>query len=1374
MDRQALAERFARLPREKQRVFLQALSQQGMDFALLPIVPAARACDADGTQRAALSYAQQRQWFLWELDPEASAYHIAGALRLRGRLDADAMQACFDALVARHEALRTVFDTDAAGQVFQRIAPAAPCSFERIDVEPDAGEEQARAAARRLTATPFDLRRGPLLRVGLIRLAPDDHVLVVVMHHIVADGWSKQVLVEELMALYRARVQGTEDAALPALPVRYADYAAWQRHWLEAGEGARQLDYWRRQLGGTSPALQLPSDQSRRADGRYQAAAFDAELPQPLVQALQRRAQASGATLFTLLLAGFQVLLHRHSGESDIRVGVPVANRHRAEVERVVGFFVNMQVLRNAIDGRMPLAQVLAQAREAALGAQAHQDLPFEQLVDALRPERSLSVNPLFQVAFNHERTDGRAFEGLPGLQAEGYALPDPAAQFELVLNTAESHDGRVNATFIYAAELFTAEAMERLSGHYTAILQALAATPELAVGDVALLSVSEQAQLAAWSINPEREPAFEPIHRQIARQSPQATALLFADEVWTYGQLNRRSSQLAHRLRRQGVGPDTLVGIAMQRSPELIVGILAILKAGGAYLPLDPDQPGARLAAMAGGSGIQLLLIHEATRGLVPERAGLQSLDMGELDLNAEPETEPDIPLHGDHLAYVIYTSGSTGQPKGAAIRHQALHSCMAWMQRSYRLQPQAGDTVLHKAPIGFDVSCWEIFWPLSCGARLVLAQPGEQRDPERITQLIRRHQITTLNFVPAMLQAFLAHPGIEEHTRLKHIIVGGEAMPAQTQRQTLQRLKSASLQNLYGPTETTIHVTRWTCRDDGASQVPIGRPISDTQAHILDADLNPVPQGVAGELYIGGVSLARGYLGQAGLTAERFVASPFGQGERLYRTGDLVRWNAEGQIDYLGRLDHQVKIRGLRIELGEVEAQILGQAEVRQAVVVVAAGTLVAYVSAQPGSTVDGDALRERLARLLPDYMVPRAIVVLDVLPLNANGKVDRKALPDASQLLAGSRAFEPPGDEAEAALAALWRELLGVPQVGRRDNFFELGGDSILSLQLLARLRSTPPGGTGATRIALADVMQARDLAALAARWRECSAGGEGRSLPAAPAHGAVCLQPGGAGMPLFCLPGLIVNTREFLPLAQAMAGERPVHAFVSHVYTEQRWRGFAIDTLADEYARCIAAQVGAGGRCALLGWSIGGDLAFAVAQRLQGRVDVRLLAMVDVFEPEPMQPAHALTPAEVDAALRAWVAGSGMQAPWQDLLARMSGSERQWVAEQLRDPAQPLPQRVAAGEPGDDAAELALWATLDSRVRLARHVLPRSAQPLHVFQAEQSLRMASPGLRDWSRHAPVGMAEVVPGAGHLDVIRHPALCEALRRHLQEADR
>ncbi|SEO66339.1 amino acid adenylation domain-containing protein, partial [Duganella sp. CF517] len=473
-------------------------------------------------------------------------------------------------------------------------------------------------------------------------------------------------------------------------------------------------------------------------------------------------------------------------------------------------------------------------------------------------------------------------------------------------------------------------------------------------------------------------------------------TALLFGDESLTYMALNQRANRLAHRLIKLGVGPDVKVGIAVERSLEMVVGLLAILKAGGAYVPLDPEYPVDRLAYMIEDSGIALLLTQSAVKDALPPAGALPVLDLNTLDLDMESDRNPAVPLHGEHLAYVIYTSGSTGRPKGAAIRHRALASCMTWMQQTYALT--AADTVLHKAPFSFDVSAWEIFWPLTTGVRLVLADPGDQRDPERIIELIRRHQVTTLNFVPAMLQAFLAHEGIEAQTRLRYVICGGEAMPAATQGEALRRLAGVSLQNLYGPTETTIHVTQWTCRDDGEPLVPIGRPIADTRAYVLDGALGAVPQGVAGELYIGGELLARGYLGRAGLSAERFVADPFGRdGERLYRTGDLVRWNAEGQIEYLGRIDHQVKIRGLRIELGEVEAQLLAQPEVREAVVVAhegPAGTrLAGYVSAHAGHTVEAGVLRERLGQALPDYMVPSAIMVLDGLPLNSNGKVDRK---------------------------------------------------------------------------------------------------------------------------------------------------------------------------------------------------------------------------------------------------------------------------------------------------------------------------------------------------------------------------------------------
>jgi len=1341
IDKHSLADRFARLPREKQKAFLGLLQKQGVDFARLPVVPLPA-----GT-KAELSYAQLRQWFLWQLDPQSTAYHISGALKLRGALDIDALKKSFGALLERHASLRTVFHPDAHGLCEQIVQDRVDLGISVIDLADEPGDVEARAQeeARRLSATPFDLTTGPLMRVGVLRLAPRVHVLVLVMHHIIADGGSLHLLVGEFVAQYSARVRG-DSADLPPLPVRYADYAAWQRSWLEAGEKDRQLAYWVERLGTGNPVLQLATDHSRRPGGHYTAARHGIDLAPELVQGLHRRARAHGATLFMVPLAAFQALLHRYSGQQDIRVGVSVANRHRAETEGVVGLFVNTQVMCSEVESRMSLAKVLAQAKEAALGAQAHQDLPFEQLVEALQPERSRSVSPLFQVMFSHERTDSRTLKQLPGLELEDYALAAPVAQFELVLSTSEDADGRMHASFIYASELFEPATVERMTAHYVAMLGALATDDSHAVGDVELLDAAEEAQLAAWSMNAGREPGAEPVHRMIERQAqlqPDATALLFGDDALSFSELNRRANRVAHRLIALGVKPDMRIGIAMQRSVELVVAILGVLKAGGAYLPLDPDYPSERLAYMVQDSGIELLLAHRATRATLDDRSRLVTLEIDGLDFSGESDADPQVALHGENLAYVIYTSGSTGKPKGAAIRHEALHSCMAWMQRTYGLTRE--DTVLHKAPFGFDVSVWEIFWPLTAGARLVVANPGDQRDPARIVELIQRHQVTTLNFVPSMLQAFLAHEGIEASTRLKHIICGGEAMPAETQKETLQRLRGASLQNLYGPTETTIHVTRWTCRDDGQSQVPIGQPISHTSAHVLDAELNRVPRGVAGELYLGGVSLARGYLNRPGLSAERFVADPFdGEGGgRLYRTGDLVRWNAEAQLEYLGRIDHQVKIRGLRIELGEIEAQLLAQPEVREAVVVAqdgpAGARLVAYLAAHADHSIDPAAVKERLARVLPDYMVPRLIIGLDALPLNANGKVDRKALPEPAS--ASERAYEAPEGEAEEALAGIWREVLGVARVSRNDNFFELGGDSLLSLKLIALVRKQLSGGS---HLSLPDVMQAGTLRELAARVHQ----------RADRASDAVCLHASGQGVPLFCLPGLIVNSREFQPLACAVQGDRPVYAFVSHVYTRKRWRGFAIRELAAEYADFIATTA-SGGRCALLGWSLGGDLAFEVARQLQGRIEIVFFGAVDVFESEPMVPQGSLTPAErlqADDVLATWLAKSDMAMQWKELFARMTEAEQTWVAEQLLAPTWVSPLDGA----GDEAYEYLLWATLDSRVQSARYQEAATDLPVQVFHAERSLQ--APGvLRQWPDRARVLSTEVVAGTGHLDIIR-----------------
>ncbi|KQX86742.1 non-ribosomal peptide synthetase [Variovorax sp. Root473] len=1003
-----------------------------------------------------LSHAQERQWFLWQLDPSSAAYHVSGALRLAGALRVDALRAALDDLVVRHESLRTVFRAGSDGVAAQWIQPAGTLPLEVVDLrDVPAGERGGRleSEARRIKSAPFDITRGGLLRAALLRLTDDTQVLAVVIHHIVSDGASMQVLIDELAAGYAACLQGRA-AALPVPRVQYADYAVWQREWLAAGEAERQLAWWQKELGDEQPVLELRTDRPRKPQASYRAARHAFELPAPLLGELRGAAQAEGATLFMVLLAGLQVLLHRYTGQEEIRVGAAIANRNRVEFENVIGLFVNTLVLRNPIDGRTPLSRVLAQAREAVMGAQAHQDVPFEQLVECLQPERSMSHSPLFQVMFNHLFQDHRPLQRLDGIQVQDHALPDLQTQFDWVLEARERPDGRLMFAVIYADDLFERETIVRMAQHYVAVLGALCADTDCAVGDIALLDAAESAQLAGWSVNARREPQPQPVHctiAQHAKQQPDAIALLFGEEALSFAELDRRANRLAHRLVALGVKPDVRVGIVMERSVEMVVGLLAILKAGGAYLPLDPDYPLQRLAYMVEDSGIALLLTHRATREHIAERAGLAWLEVDNTDFSSEPDTDPGVALHGENLAYVIYTSGSTGKPKGAAVRHAALHSCMAWMQDTYRLGRD--NTVLHKAPFGFDVSVWEMFWPMTAGARLVVANPGDHRDPARLVELIRRHQITTLNFVPSMLQAFLAHKDIESSTRLKHIICGGEAMPAEAQKETLQRLHGATLQNLYGPTETTIHVTRWTCRDDEQSLVPIGQPISDTQCHILDAELNPVPRGVAGELYLGGVSLARGYLNKPGLSAERFVANPFGAGDRLYRTGDLVRWNTEGQIEYLGRIDHQVKIRGFRIELGEIEAQILAQPAVREVVVVAREGaagaSLVAYIAAHAQQAVDTAALREQLSEVLPDYMVPRAVMVLEALPLNANGKVDRKALPEPEGLGRAS-AYEAPEGHVARALAAIWSEVLQVEQVGMHDNFFDLGGHSLLLIR------------------------------------------------------------------------------------------------------------------------------------------------------------------------------------------------------------------------------------------------------------------------------------------------------------------------------------
>ncbi|MGN8278204.1 non-ribosomal peptide synthase/polyketide synthase [Pseudomonas sp. SMN5] len=1049
-------------------------------------------------QPLALSYAQQRQWFLWQLEPTSSAYHIPAALRLRGSLDREALQHSFDALVTRHESLRTRFLLDNERPV-QRIDPPSPVPLV-IEPAPAALDADVlRGLIEAETRQPFDLQRGPLLRVKLLQLAADHHVLILTQHHIVSDAWSMQIMVDDLLRLYAGFSQGQTPQLAP-LPIQYADFAHWQRQWLEEGEQQRQLDYWLAQLGGEQPILELPTDRPRPVQQSYRGARLPIVIEPALADGLKRLAQQHGSTLFMLLLAAFQTLLHRYSGQNDIRVGVPVANRNRVETERLLGFFVNTQVLKADIEGSLGFDQLLRQVKQRALGAQAHQDLPFEQLVELLAPARNLSHTPLFQVMFNHASEVRRDLAALPGLSLEQLTWDSGTAQFDLALDTFEYAEG-LGAALTYASDLFEPATVARLAAHWLNLLRAIVANPAQRIGELPMLDGAQRRLIVqdwnhTWADYPNHIPVHQLIEAQVER-APQAEALVFEGQALSYAELNARANRLAHGLIERGIGPDVLVGICVHRSVEMVVGLLAILKAGGAYVPLDPEYPPERLAYMIEDSGIEWLLTQRSlldpcgselardgggpvnddggcadaiASKLAPTEGGLKTLVLdGDDDwLRDYPTDNPPARAVAQNLAYVIYTSGSTGRPKGAGNSHGALTNRLCWMQQAYQLR--GGDSVLQKTPFSFDVSVWEFFWPLMTGVRLVVAAPGDHRDPQKLVSLIERENITTLHFVPSMLQAFMLDASVSRCTSLTRIVCSGEALPVDAQQQVFAKLPKASLYNLYGPTEAAIDVTHWTCRDEGRDAVPIGEPIANLMTYILDDELNPVPSGVNGELYLSGQGLARGYHRRPELTAERFVVSPFAAGERLYRTGDLARYRSNGVIEYIGRIDHQVKVRGFRIELGEIEARLLEHAGVREAVVVaqdspsgkVLSGYVVGSASEPSGWPELREALLAHLRQNLPEHMVPTHLSLLDQMPLSPNGKLDRKALP-APDLAPLQQDFTAPVNATEQALVEIWQAVLGVARVGTADNFFALGGDSINAIQVVSRARQQGIGLT-----------------------------------------------------------------------------------------------------------------------------------------------------------------------------------------------------------------------------------------------------------------------------------------------------------------------
>ncbi|MEA2603268.1 MAG: hypothetical protein QOF89_4260 [Acidobacteriota bacterium] len=1043
-----------------------------------PLVPAPRDLPL------VCSFSQQRLWFLDKLLPGDPAYNVPVAVRFQGAMDLGALGRVFGELVRRHESLRTTFAAAPDGQPVQVVAPAAspgaaavPLPLVDLRALPvPAGEAEAFGRLVAESVLPFDLARGPLLRPYLFRLGEEDLLLYFAIHHVVCDGVSIAILLRELITLYGAfaRGAGSTPRELPELPLQYADFAAWQRDWLQGEALARQVAFWRAQLAGAPAVIELPTDRPRPAVQTSHGARHYFQLPAPLVKGLAALGRRQRCTLFMTLQGALNALLGRYSGQEDVLVGWPIAGRNRAELEGVVGFLANILVLRTDLRGEPGFRQLLARVREAALGAYAHQDLPFEQLVEELRPERHLSHNPIFQVFFVLHY-DAPGAPGLPGVKVSVPSLDNHTTRGDLLASLSETGDG-LAGLLEYNTDLFDAATIERMTGHFVNLLDAVLADQDAALAALPILGAEERRQIVeTWNETaaPFPELCVHQLFEAQAARSPGSIALVFDGdgESLTYGELDARANRLARRLRAAGVGPGALVGLCLERSPEMVVALLAVLKAGGAYVPLDPTYPPDRLAFVLEDSGARVLLTQPELRYVLSgEGLAVIEIEPGDgASAGDDGGAENLEPLAGpEDLAYVIYTSGSTGRPKGVEVRHAGVVNFLTSMARCPGLV--ADDALLAVTTISFDIAALELYLPLAVGARIVLASRDTAADGGRLAALLAASGASVMQATPATWRLLLA-AGWPGSPRLK-VLCGGEALPLDLAGELLPRV--GSLWNVYGPTETTIWSTVEPVSAALAAlagvgpggSVSIGRPLANTAVHLLDRLLEPVPVGVAGELYIGGVGVARGYLGRPELTAERFVPDPFSAspGARLYRTGDLARHLPDGRVTYLGRTDFQVKVRGFRIELGEIEAALSRHPAVAQAVVAVREDTpgnpqLAAYYVSAEGRAASVGNLRAALREELPDYMIPALFVTLPALPLTPNGKVDRKALPapEGGRPDLG-REYAAPEGEVQERLAAIWAEVLRVDRVGARDNFFELGGHSLMATQVLSRVQGT----------------------------------------------------------------------------------------------------------------------------------------------------------------------------------------------------------------------------------------------------------------------------------------------------------------------------
>jgi len=1265
------------------------------------------------------SFAQARLWFLDRLFPGNPFYNVSAALRLTGSLNKTALEQTFNEIVRRHEALRTTFRM-VEEQLVQVIAPTLTIPLPVVDLRNLPATEQE-AETQRLASEersrPFDLSSEPLLRVMLLQLDSSEHVLLLNLHHIICDGWSIGVLIRELGTFYTA-FSNNQPSPLPELPIQYADFAQWQREWLQGEVLETQLAYWKQQLDNI-PLLNLPTDRPRPATPTYRGATQFLELPKILSEKLEALSQREGVTLFMTLLAAFQTLLYRYTQQSDIVVGSAIANRNRYEIEGLIGFFVNSLVLRTNLSGNPTFLELVGRVREVALGAYAHQDLPFEKLVEELHPERNLSYHPLFQVVLTLQNTPIEALE-LPGLTLSQLDFDTPSAKFDLEFHMWESLDG-LRGQVIYSTDLFDDTTITRMLGHFQTLLESIVANPEQRLCDLQLLTESDRHQLLVeWNDTQTKYLKDSCIHRlfeEQVEQTPDAIAIVFEDEQLTYRELNIRANKLAHHLQQLGIVPDVLVGICLERSMEMIVGLLGILKAGGAYVPLDPAYPQERLNFMLEDAQVSILLTHSLLASLLKEAWGERQhgltvvcvdKDLEEYSVNLSPypsprrRGEPDspLPLQGrgaggvrsslseqycdsdaiaygtatpnasqteknltssvtpGNLAYVIYTSGSTGKPKGVLIEHRGLSNLAAAQIEAFNLQPT--NRVLQFASLSFDASIFEIVMALGTGATLYLAKKESLLPGQALIKLLRDKAITHVTLPPAVLAVLPT----EELPALRTIIAAGESCsPDIIKRWAANR----RFFNAYGPTEATVWSTVAEISDD-SDKPPIGRPIANTQVYILDAQLQPVPIGIRGELYIGGDGLARGYLNRPELTAERFIPNPFSntEGARLYKTGDLACYQPDGNIEFLGRIDEQVKIRGFRIELGEIEALLNQHPAVREAVVIAredisANKRLVAFVvpnsrggfnqdvagtcesvnkpaptNPKSKSLVDerkrstqnlkSNDLRYFLKTKLPEYMIPSAFVMLETLPLLPNGKVDRRALKalstDKTEL---AEDFIAPRTPTEEAIAKIWAEVLkcdrplggavkrSYPEgegnrVSVRDNFFELGGDSLLAVRLMAQIHQQFERELPLSTLFLTPTIEG--LASVL--------GQEADTLSWSP---LVPIQPAGSKPPFFCIHPIFGTVFPYYQLAYCLGFDQPFYGLQPLGLDGEQPPFTRIEDMAAYYIEELR-RVQPSGPYYLGGWSFGGLVAFEMAQQLlSSGHQVALLAILDTLAPVP---------------------------------------------------------------------------------------------------------------------------------------------------------